>query len=159
MEKHSSSQRELTVNAAFLKDIKDDNRELKLLLDKISPLIAHLPRAINHWTELVTLLAALRDQLAMHFALEEAYGYFDEALVTAPQLNVTAQYLQHQHAGLFEQIVDLADQAAEVSTDAEEKIANLLDRFQQFQIAFQAHEEAELKLILEAMGDDIGVGD
>jgi len=35
---------------------------------------------------LVDWLSELRDQLALHFALEEAYGYFDEPLHVAPQL-------------------------------------------------------------------------
>lgn len=159
MDNSESTNRQLTVNAAFLKDIKDDNRELKLLMDQISPLVDPLPTALNHWSELVPLLADLRDQLAMHFALEEAYGYFDDALVTAPQLNVTAQCLRGQHAELFAHIVKLADQAAETPVDAETRIAKLLKQFGQFRDAFQEHEEAELNLILTAMGDDLGVGD
>ena len=151
--------RQLTVNAAFLKDIKDDNRDLKVLLDKIQPLRLQVPTAINHWPELIGLLSDLRDQLAMHFSLEEAYGYFDDAIITAPQLSVTAECLRSQHSPLFQQICELADSALELSTDSEEQIENFLDRFDQFQTEFQKHEEAELKLILDAMDDDIGVGD
>ena len=151
--------RQLTVNAAFLKDIKDDNRDLKVLIDKIQPLRTPLPTASNHWPELIRLFADLRDQLAMHFSLEEAYGYFDEAIVTAPQLNVTAECLKGQHSVLFQQICELADRALEVSADSEEQIEKFLNRFDQFQAEFQKHEEAELKLILDAMDDDIGVGD
>ena len=151
--------RQLTVNAAFLKDIKDDNRDLKLLMDKIRPLRTPLPTALNHWPELIRLFADLRDQLAMHFSLEEAYGYFDDAIVTAPRLNVTAECLKGQHSALFQQICELADQALELPADSEEHIAKFLKRFDQFQAAFQKHEEAELALILDAMDDDIGVGD
>ena len=151
--------RQLTVNAAFLKDIKDDNRDLKALMDKIQPLTTPLPTAVNHWPELIRLFAELRDQLAMHFSLEEAYGYFDDAIITAPQLSVIAECLRSQHSPLFQQICDLADRALEVSADAEEQIEKFLNGFDQFQAEFQKHEEAELKLILDAMDDDIGVGD
>jgi hypothetical protein len=151
--------RQLTVNAAFLKDIKDDNRDLKILMDKIQPLSSPLPTAVNHWPELIRLFADLRDQLAMHFSLEEAYGYFEDAITTAPQLSVTAECLRSQHSRLFQQICDLADRALEVSADSEVQIDSFLNRFDQFQAEFQKHEEAELKLILDAMDDDIGVGD
>ncbi len=43
--------------------------------------------------------------------------------------------------------------------DSEERIDKLLKQFDRFQTNFQNHEEAELKLILDAMDDDIGVGD
>jgi hypothetical protein len=159
VENSSTSTRQLAVNAAFMKDIKDDNRDLKALMDKIGPLSVPLPMAINHWPELIPLFADLRDQLAMHFSLEEAYGYFEDAIITAPQLSVTAEYLRSQHSHLFQQVCELADGALEVSADAEEQIEKFLRRFKQFQSEFEKHEEAELKLILDAMDDDIGVGD
>ena len=87
---HAVKTRRLTINAAFMKDIKDDNHQLKSLLDQITPLTAHYQTAINHWPELIQLIDALRDQLALHFALEEAYGYFDDAIGTEPQLSAIA---------------------------------------------------------------------
>ncbi len=154
-----TSTRRLTVNAAFLKDIKDDNRDLKILLDQITPLAQHCQTATNHWVELIELFAELRDQLALHFSLEEAYGYFDEAVTTAPQLSATAECLRSQHPELFERIRDLADSALEVSSESAEQVTHFLDDFSRFREAFQKHEEAELKLILAALDDDIGVGD
>jgi len=151
--------RQVVVNAAFLKDIKDDGRDLKVLMDRIQ-LVSHpLPTATNHWPELIRLFADLRDQLAMHFSLEEAYGYFDDAIVTAPQLSVTAECLRSQHSSMFQQICDLAESSLEVSCETDEQIESFLQRFEHFRATFQKHEEAELKLILDAMDDDIGVGD
>lgn len=151
--------RRLAVNAAFLKDIKDDNRDLKILMDRISPLAQHPQIATNHWPELIELFADLRDQLALHFSLEEAYGYFDDAIVTAPQLSVTAERLRAQHSELFEQIRELADKALEVSTEAGEQVVRFLERHDSFRRALETHEEEELKLILDSLDDDIGVGD
>ena len=151
--------RRLSVNAAFLKDIKDDNRDLKLLMDRICPLTQHPQTATNHWPELITLLSELCDQLALHFSLEEAYGYFDDAVVTAPQLSAIAECLRAQHSGIFERIRELADQALEVSVDRPEQVDRFLKRFDLFRTDFQDHEEAELKLILDSLDDDIGVGD
>jgi hypothetical protein len=159
MSNANSLTRRLTVNAAFLKDIKDDNRDLKNLLDKIYPLAEHPQTASNHWQELINLFADLWDQLALHFTLEEAYGYFDDAIVTAPQLSVTAECLRGQHPVLFELIRALADRAPEVRIDSGDQVKRFLDEFNRFRIEFEKHEEDELKLILDAMDDDIGVGD
>ena len=159
MSNANSQTRRLTVNAAFLKDIKDDNRDLKHLLDKIFPLAEHPQTAINHWQELVNLFADLRDQLALHFSLEEAYGYFDDAVVTAPRLSATAECLKGQHPKLFETIRGLADKASEIGSDSSERVTRFLAEFNRFRAEFEKHEEDELKLILDALEDDIGVGD
>jgi uncharacterized coiled-coil DUF342 family protein len=142
-----------------LRDIKDDNRDLKILLDRIKLLGQHQQTATNHWPELIELFADLRDQLALHFSLEEAYGYFDEALITAPQLSTTAETLRGQHSDLFERIRRLADRATEVSVDSSEQVSRFLEKFDRFRKDFETHEEDELTLILDSIDDDIGVGD
>ena len=113
MTDHAVSTRGLTVNAAFLKDIKDDNHQLKSLMDQLTPLTSHCQTAINHWPELIQLFDALRDQLALHFSLEEAYGYFDDAIDTEPQLTTLAECLRGEHAKLFESILAEAIRAAD----------------------------------------------
>lgn len=166
MSDSSAKTRRLTVNAAFLKEIKDDNRDLKILVDRLKVLTEPLEAAANHWPELIQLFGDLRDQLALHFGLEEAYGYFDLAIDSDAELSVCAETLRSQHAGLFEEARHLAEAAAvactgdapiegvtpEVTT-AQEKI---LRRFDTFLHQFNDHEEAELKLILDALDDDIG---
>ena len=151
--------RRLAVNAAFLKDIKDDNQDLKALLDQILPITRHPQTATNHWPELITLLGDLRDQLALHFSLEEAYGYFDDAIVSAPQLSITAEVLRGEHAGLFAEVRDLADLVTEICSDRPELVNDFLHRFEGFRRAFEIHEESELKLILDSLDDDLGVCD
>ncbi|MDA8745393.1 hemerythrin domain-containing protein [Rubripirellula amarantea] len=158
-DKKAIASRSLSVNAAFMKDIKDDNRELKLLMDRISPMVSHPETASNHWMELIGLLGELRDQLAFHFSLEEAYGYFDEAIETEPQLSVQAEVLRSEHTVLFETCRAIAEASSEVSSDQKEKITKLLNRFADFRNKFETHEEAELDLILNALDDDLGVGD
>ena len=155
----NTSTRQLAVNAAFLKEIKEDNLHLKSMWDKIGRLSGHSETAINHWPELITLLAELRDQLAIHFALEEAYGYFDDAVDIAPQLSIQAETLRGEHRDLFQKICELADQIAEVSPDREEQSSRFIKCLVRFKHAFETHEEAELKLILESLDDDLGVGD
>ena len=149
----------LAVNAAFLSEIKEDNRQLKTLWDQLLPMVEHHETAKNHWPELMAGLAELRDQLAVHFSLEEAYGYFDDAVDISPHLSLTAETLRSQHSKLFTQIRDLADQILESNVERVEHVKKLMRRFSQFKENFQNHEEAELKLILQSFDDDLGVGD
>lgn len=149
----------LGVNAAFLKDIKDDNRELKSLIDRLYPMLDHPQVATNHWTEVLTLLADLRDQLAVHFSLEEAFGYFEDAIETAPQFSQLAGQLRGDHARLFEWSRELAERAFEVPVESIEKVDRFVKHFQRFRSAFEQHETAEIELILKAMDEDLGVGD
>ena len=159
MENATTTTRQLTVNAAFLKEIKDDNRELKALIGRIEPLSEHHQTARNHWAELARLVADLRDQLAVHFSLEEAYGYFDDAVDAAPQLSAAANCLRNQHSAIYERICELADCANGLQADRVEAIAEFVANYHEFAKGLQRHEEAELKLILDSLEDDIGVGD
>ncbi|MEM9826576.1 MAG: hemerythrin domain-containing protein [Planctomycetota bacterium] len=151
--------RSTTVNAAFLRDIKDDNQELKRLFDHLGSLTFHPQMAINHWDELVATMDQLVDQVAMHFALEEAYGYFDNAIEVAVQLSKRSEMLRDQHATLFEKLVDLDRRISDLSPERPEKIAAWLKDFKHFNFEFARHEEAEIRLILSAIDDDLGVGD
>lgn len=169
MSRNSDQSRRLTVNAAFLKDIKDDSRDLKILIERMRLITQPREAAANHWSELLNLFADLRDQLALHFGLEEAYGYFDEAIGAETELSITADRLRSQHAALFEDARHLAEAAVDAHTGdpaiegespevttAQERILN---RFDEFLEQFHEHEEAELKLILDALDVDTGVGD
>ncbi len=156
---HAVTTRRLTVNAAFLKEIKDDNLQLKSILDQLASLTEHCQTAINHWPELIELFDSLRDQLALHFALEEAYGYFDDAIGGEPQLSVVAECLRSEHGKLFESVRHIAERSKEISGDKEEEVTRLLRRVAEFRRMFEKHEGAELELILKALDEDIGVGD
>ena len=149
----------LAINAAFLQEIKEDNRHLKTLWDRLVPMLSHPETALNHWNEIIAATAELRDQLAIHFSLEEAYGYFDDAIDIAPHLSIQAETLRGQHSNLFAQIRDLADHVAEANLQRDGIIEKMIRKFSDFQIDFQSHEESELKLILNSFDDDIGVGD
>lgn len=72
-----------TVNAAFFREIKEDHHQLQRLLERIRQIVGQPQALPNDWKEFISLLADLRDQLAFHFALEEAYGYFEDAVERA----------------------------------------------------------------------------
>ena len=89
-----TAQRTLTINAAFLHEIKEDNRELRHLLDDCCGAAGAAASGGSRIAAGGQLLGKLRDQLAMHFSLEEAYGYFDDAIDVAPRLSRQAECLE-----------------------------------------------------------------
>lgn len=150
----------LSVNAAFFQEIKDDNRQLARLIAYCQALFSPPLRRIR-WQRRVTALRRLRDQLAMHFALEDAYGYFEDALDAAPRLTDEAEQLRREHDTLFLEVcelVELAEQALyREPTDCTAR--GLSVRFLAFHRWLEEHESRETALIMAAVNDDIGVGD
>jgi predicted ATPase len=153
--------RTVTVNAAFLQEIKEDNHELRQLLAEVraaltAPVGTHLPSR-----QLAELLARLRDQLAMHFALEEAYGYFEEPLTVAPRLGSQAEALRGQHRDLYLEICELVDRAQRRAYHEGNgnSLRSLAADFLGFGDKLQQHEARENELMAQAFDDDIGVGD
>ena len=76
----------VTINAAFLQEIKEVNSDMWDLLDSVKKLCSAPQHVEYQGRQVVEALAELRDKLAMHFALEEAYGYFNDPVSVAPQL-------------------------------------------------------------------------
>ncbi len=150
----------VTVNAAFLQELKEVNLELWKLL-------AEVRMQCGRWMSSHTLsdtiqkLQDLRDQLALHFALEEAYGYFEDPLEVAPQFAEKAVALRDEHRDIYVDLCDLVEQAERLFYDQE--IATLVTwlgpRFVSFDVRLKDHESRENELIMDAYDCDIGVGD
>ena len=168
----------VTVNAAFLQEIKEDNRELSQLLKRAEAECESAASAPASAASMAELLVQVRDQLAFHFALEEAYGYFEHAVDTAPRLGQRAQALRSEHETLFREVCSIVDAAEEArmsrygrrNGDAmriagedrlagEDCVGKVARRFLEFCRKLKQHEAEETELILQALDDDIGVGD
>src|SRR5262245_65894974 len=100
----------VTVNAAFLQEIKEVNQELWMLQADLRHRFQR-PVAPGHCRFLVDKLCLLRDQLALHFSLEEAYGYFDDPVDVAPQLSRAADRLRSAHKGLYLAVCGLVERS------------------------------------------------
>jgi hypothetical protein len=151
----------LTVNAAFLQEIKEVNLDLWRLLDEVRHLVEHRERMSQRMLPFVTALEELRDQLALHFALEEAYGYFEDPVYVAPQLCEQAHALRAEHRQLYVQISSVADLASQLRSarGLESTLDRVREQFLAFDEQLRRHEAAENDLIFREYGDDIGVGD
>jgi len=151
----------VTVNAAFLQEIKQDNVELRDLLQTISGRLLRRRPRVSDARDLVELLVRLRDQLAMHFALEEAFGYFENAVDIAPRLCERAAELRTEHDLFFRDICGMCEQAEQLlyHEASPRTLRQVATRYAAFYDGLQQHEARENELIMEAFDDDIGVGD
>ena len=151
----------LTINAAFLAEIKEDDLRLRELLNTAAHDATDSASGRINARERVELYQALRDQLALHFTLEDAYGYFHDAIEDNPWLTATAEKLHLQHDLLFREICNIVD-ASECILYREYNaihVRDLLSNFMEFFARLAEHEHSENELILAAFDDDIGVGD
>ena len=159
---NSTVKRTVTLNAAFMREIKEDNERLRDLKYQLEA-VFHRDRLLGiSRFALAELLGEFRDQLATHFALEEAFGYFDDPVVdVAPHLSEHVDALRSEHADIFQDVCRLADDADDVlrrQPDIED-FCELADRFCELDAWLARHEADENELIMNAFNADIGVGD
>jgi hypothetical protein len=150
----------ITVNAAFLQEIKDVNQELWDVLAQLRHRCQR-PIAPGSCRQLIDRLCQLRDQLALHFSLEEAYGYFEDPIDVAPQLSRAAERLRAEHKELYLDLCDMVERAERMLYDEQHAALALWigPEFLEFDGRLLSHEERETDLIMEAYDGDIGVGD
>ena len=150
----------ITINPAFLQEIKEDNKELRRLLAEARVVFSDDRWRDTQAARLVEMMVRLRDQLALHFRLEEAYGYFDDSVAGAPHLDGEAARLRAQHADLYRAMCALVDDAGKSNAPgAGSETTDLASRFREFDAGFRNHELCEVELITQAANEDLGVGD
>ena len=147
----------VTVNPAFLQEIKEGNQELWRSLADLRHRCSR-PITTGMCRHLVNWLSDFRDQLVLHFALEEAYGYFDEPLQVAPQLAERADGLRSEHQELYLELSDLVDHAERMFYAGQTAaLAHWFGpQFLEFDARLRDHEEREDELIWDAFNGDIG---
>jgi predicted ATPase len=149
----------ITINAAFLQEIKEDHRELREVLVRVKEHLTQNSLA-SSTRPLLEMLHSLRDRLAMHFALEEAYGYYEDAISVAPQLSSRAEQLRGEHTHLFLQVQQLVEDAEQVlyHETNPKQLNGMPAKFGEFMAQFETHEHRECALIHEAYERDLGTG-
>lgn len=153
--------RTVTINAAFLQEIKEVNQELWRLLSDVRRLCRSPLSIYSSPRRFANLVEELRDQVALHFALEEAYGYFEDPVFVAPRLCRQAEMLRAEHRELYLLVVELGE-LSERLLEANYGYSDVLAavrQFQNFDVQLREHEALENELIQSEYEDDIGVGD
>lgn len=153
--------RTVSINPAFLQEIKDDHHELRQLMHHTAAMLNRPQWMATELDRLTELCTKLRDQLAMHFSLEEAYGYFEDAVSVAPHLSRRAEQLRAQHNTLFSQFCQLAELAERLRYEGQDEstLRDLVDGYRDFAMHLYEHEANETELILAAFNEDLGAGD
>jgi hypothetical protein len=151
----------VSINPAFLQEIKDDHHELRQLMHHVAAMFDRPGWMRVEYDRLVELITKLRDQLALHFSLEEAYGYCEDALSVAPHLSRRSEQLRAQHDTLYESLCRLVEGAEQLlyHETASVALARVAEEFRGFASQLHEHEANECDLILEAFNKDIGAGD
>ena len=153
----------LAVNAAFLAEIKADNQQLRKLRTAATMAIRSLSPRTNGFFRSAQLLQRLLDQLAMHFALEEAFGYFEDAVEVQPHLAERAECLLKDHAALYLQLGRIVETGQDLAYRQVRRTDRIIRRhcraYEAFDSELTDHERGERELIMESIQQDIGVGD
>lgn len=153
--------RSVTVNAAFLQEIKEVNAELWECIASLRQLCAAPISMRSACASLLAQLEQIRDLLGLQFSLEGAYGYFESPADVQLSFCNRADALRTEHSALYQNFVDICDEAdtllragrlAEMTTI----VPILFDRFFH---ALESHERRECELIIESACTDLGVGD
>ena len=151
----------VTINAAFMQEIKEVNDELWSLLAKIRYACTRPIALSGNCRYFVNMLLELRDQVALHFALEEAYGYFDDPVDVSPHTAHQAEKLRNEHRRLYTHLSDLVERAETMLDEGQQEIlaSSVPGQFILFDEALQIHEHRENELLMEMLQDEIGTGD
>ena len=147
----------VTVNPAFLQEIKEVNEELWQLLGNLRSCFQR-PISPSHCRQLVEKLATLRDQLALHFALEEAFGYFEDPAYVPISVGDSAEKLRQEHRTLYVWLSNLVERGEQMAYELHytELALWLGPQFEKFDAALRDHESRENELIMDALEVDLG---
>jgi len=147
----------LTLSPAFLQEIKEDDHQLRQLLDRLRQALQIRDWGESQLRQLAKVTAQLRDRLAFHFTLEESYGYFEDPVSVAPRLCEAAEDLRSEHGRLYSHIAQVADDADGCHHAADEMACGeLRASCRKFVRCFEEHEARENELISRAFNEDIG---
>lgn len=135
----------VTVNPAFLQEIKDSNLDLWRTRDEIHACFESIEPRAKVASQLVRLLDDLRDHLALQFALEEAYGFIT---VSQELAMPEAANAKRQHCALYLEISELCERAEELQYRglAAEQFALIVEETRLFDARWDAHERLERRL-------------
>lgn len=153
--------RTVTVNAAFLQEIKEVNAELWECIASLRQQCAAPISMRAACRSLFAELEQVRDLLGLQFSLEEAYGYFESPADVQASFCNRAEALRAEHVTLYQNLIDICDEADTLLRSG--KLAELTTivpiAFDRFFQDLELHERLECELIVENACTDLGVGD
>ena len=128
-------------DGALLEHLQAEHHKLNLALSSISK----QPQSM-----LVASLLQLRNELQVHCCQAESEGCLEEARLRCPSAGSQLASIQSQHEQLLRMLDDLIYEAAQTNVDCEASSR----RFDGLRERLHAHETAESRLLLYALGGD-----
>jgi len=157
------SARTITVNAAFLREIKEDNEELRSQLAELHRRFQR-PIELGECRPMIDRLYPLLEAVVLYFDLEETYGYFDNPLDEDPKFSDLASSVRNQHRELHSALIALIEWAERMFHSQRPRRQawkllqeNLAQHFLEFERRLRRHELAETALICDAYARNVGV--
>lgn len=148
----------ITINVAFLQEIKQENVQLRQLIDSVAAALYMYPKLQPQ--AVMELFYRVREELETYFTLEEFLGYFNQAKISNPPVSTCASKLMSEHEQLFLQfndVIELVEQIVYHETEA--TMDEVEDQFNRFRSELALHEQCEMELMMRLCNEDIGVGD
>ncbi|WP_372721575.1 hypothetical protein [Novipirellula sp.] len=148
-----AAKKTLVVNSAFLQEIKESHPEFWHTLHHVRQVCEDMDEPSHVTRTLVRLLNDLRDQMALQFALEEAYGYIEVAPEYRSSKVNAAEKAMAQHCSLYLQLSELIEKAEELQYRGASAacVQELVDQTQAFDEKLREHEQAENGLIKDSL--------
>jgi len=112
------------------------------------------PDGDTTFADIVRILRQVREELAHHFAEEEAGGCLDEAVSQCPSLSAEARRIEAEHPQLLDSVDRLIAQALDCDQSFEKQVA-LKRGFDELCRQLVAHETAENVLLRKGFGANV----
>jgi len=151
----------VTINAAFLQEIKEVHVELWNALEQIRGFLSRRDWSDPECRDLVSSLDRFRDLLNLCFTLEDAYGYFEDPVYVDARFSKRVGRLRAEHQTLDAEITRIGNHAERLLYNGRlsESIDGILSRLAAFCDQLKEHEAREKDLISEAFTHEVGCGD
>jgi hypothetical protein len=146
----------VTINVAFFLEIREENKELDRLISDCRAAAAKIEADSADLRQLMDLLGNLRDNVAMQFALEEAYGYFENPTVRTPDLSANAVLLRDEHWILYSDLTTVIEHVEQrvYREPSDETTRQLARDVVAFCDNFQYHDTQEHALVMRMQESD-----
>jgi hypothetical protein len=133
-----------------------EHRHLHRLMTQTHAVIVTFngPDADATMADVVRVLRQVREELARHFANEEADRFLKNAASCSPELAVEARRIEDEHPRLLESADALIAQALDSDQSVQKRVALEL-AFDELRHHLDSHEMAENALLRQSVGVDL----
>jgi hypothetical protein len=140
----------------YLNHLLAQHRRLHLMLRQMREAILESvqPDETPSFAEITRTLKKLREEMAKHFAEEEAGGCLNEAVTRCPALSSEAKRIEGEHPLILQRIDSLIEQAETLKPIPQNQYA-IQRLFDVMYRQLQDHEAAENRLLAQGFGKPI----